>query len=162
MAKPKRRTCRASGCTEDPYLGGLCCRHHDEDERKRRLRQDALDALFHATIDGRLPDDPMLRSELSRLRIWWDRACDSVNYRRETTEMPLEEAQFAVEWCIALAQEIVEAERAIRVGQSPRSSLHGTRHWVWERLGFLEAGLRSNGLPRRSATNRREAERLKR
>jgi hypothetical protein len=60
-----------------------------------------------------------------------------------------EEAEFAMEWCITFAQEIVDAERAARKG-NPAPSLHmeSTRQWVRERFRNLERGLMSNGVPR--------------
>ena len=67
--------------------------------------------------------------------------------------MPREEADYALEWCIALARELVAAELAIREGQEPGFSLETTRAWVWERFRSLKAGLRSNGLPRENHAN---------
>ena len=62
--------------------------------------------------------------------------------------MPRDEADYAAEWCIALAQEIVEAERAVIAGKSIPVSFTLTGEWVWERFRNLEAGLRSNGASR--------------
>ena len=80
---------------------------------------------------------------------WWNRACGVVQSQYGTELMPLDEAEYACEWCIALAQEIVDAEIAVRAGKRIPDSLEATRFWVWERFKFLETGLRSNGLPRR-------------
>jgi hypothetical protein len=67
--------------------------------------------------------------------------------------MPLDEAEYALEWCIALAQEIVAAEYRLRNGLGISDlRLDFTRRWVWERFSNLEAGLRSNGLTRAAKT----------
>lgn len=141
------RKCAKHGCSEPPYLGGLCKEHHDERSQKEHCRDSALNALHRATIDGRLPENTELRDELSRLRIWWDRACSTVNHSKKD-EILADEAQDAVEWCIALAQEIVDAEVAFRSGNIPSASLSSTRHWVWDRFSNLEKGLMSNGVKR--------------
>ena len=130
-------------------MGGLCQKHYDED-RARKLRRDvAIRALHTSAIDGRVPDDLALRDELYRLVEWWNRACTAVNTRRGSTQMPMDEADDALEWCIALAQEIVDAELAVRAGDKVSDSVASTGAWVWERFRNLEAGLRSNGTTRR-------------
>lgn len=148
MSERKPLSCRASGCAEVPFLGGLCRQHYDEADRRAQRRRAAIDALHTAVIDDRLPDDLALREELTRLRKWWDRACSAVQTKRDSALMPADEADYALEWCIALAQEIVDAERAARGGKKAEDTLACTRHWVWERFGNLEAGLRSNGIAR--------------
>lgn len=62
--------------------------------------------------------------------------------------MPADEADAALEWCIALAQEIIDAERAHRTGGRVSDKLEATRHWVWDRFNNLEAGRHSNGTAR--------------
>jgi hypothetical protein len=62
--------------------------------------------------------------------------------------MPLDEADYATEWCITLAEEIVKAEHQIAKSQAIPTSFEVARQWVWERLRNLDAGLRSNGRPR--------------
>lgn len=116
----------------------------------RNLRRDqAIDALHTLVVGGRLPDNEALRIELLELSRWWQMACNAVQTNREVELMPLEEAEYALEWCIALAGELVAAELAFRDGRAASHSLVGTRTWVWGRFKNLDAGLRSNGLPRR-------------
>jgi len=74
--------------------------------------------------------------------------CGVLQTERGTILMPRDEADYAAEWCIALAQEIVEAERAVIAGKSIPVSFTLTGEWVWERFRNLEAGLRSNGASR--------------
>ena len=112
-----------------------------------RRRKAALDALHKSEIEGRPPENAELRDELFRIQKWWYRACDAVNYARED-EVLLDEAKYATEWCIALAQEIVDAEIASRNGQPIPISLERTRDWVWDRFLNLEKGLMSNGVNR--------------
>ncbi len=142
-----KRTCRKYGCHESPHRGGLCEAHHDEERLKETRRAAAVTALHNLTIDGKLPENPALKEELRLMRGWWDRAVNSLNYRPD----PLlgGEAEFALEWCISLAQEIVDAEKAFRKGESPSYMLEATRSWVWDRFRNLEAGLHSNGTSRK-------------
>ena len=145
----KKRVCRVSGCNDVPYLGGLCKKHHDEYIRRTQRRDAAIHALHTGAVGERLPDDTSLREELLRLRQWWARACNAVQRQRDEEFMPLDEAEYALEWCITLAQEIIDAELLFRAGKnSTYDSLLANRSWVWERFNFLESGLRSNGLPR--------------
>jgi hypothetical protein len=141
----RRRTCAIYDCSNQPYLGALCKKHYEEKRLKSERRETAIRALHLGTIDDRLPDDKSLRDELSRLRKWWDRACSVLHANEGTDLMPLEEAKFAIEWCISLAQEIIDAELAYRSGNQVRDSLGLTREWVWERFRNFEAGLSSNG-----------------
>lgn len=145
----KRRTCLRENCSNDPYLGGLCQRHHEEDLSHRQLRNDALQALHKGIIDGKIPISQDIHKELKRLHLYWDRVCNVVQAQRGTDTMPLEEADYATEWCIALAQEIVKAQRELAAGKGMPTSLTYTGEWVWERFRNLDAGLCSNGIPRK-------------
>lgn len=146
--KVKRYTCRKSGCLKEPYLGGLCRTHHDEDEARRQLHDDALTALHSGVIDDELPSDQSLRDELNRLREYWSRICSVLHAQRGTPAMPLDEAKYATDWCISLAEEIVKAQRQVAAGKTISTSLEFTGQWVWERLQNLDAGLCSNGTRR--------------
>jgi hypothetical protein len=99
-------------------------------------------------IDGDMPTDEALRNELDQLRTRWRSACYVVQAEQGTAFMPLDEADFALEWCIALAQDIVKAHRALLAGIAGHSYYLPNHEWVWERFRNLEAGLRSNGTPR--------------
>lgn len=145
----RKRCCSESGCDEPPQYMGLCDEHYAERQEKRKLRDAAVRALHSGGIDERLPDNPVHREELQRLRQWWERACFSVNHQIQD-DVLLDEAQYAVEWCIGLAQELVLAERASRAGEPGSCSLAGTQKWVWERFANLEADLMSNGVKRPS------------
>jgi hypothetical protein len=136
------------GCSGALYLGGLCRLHYDEQQERDRKRRDSLNALHYGTVDGALPGDPMLRTELEKLRQYWSRVCSVLQTENGTPVMPLDEAPFAQEWCISLAEEIVSAQRSISAGGKSGYESTFTRGWVWERLHNLDAGLRSNGLPR--------------
>jgi len=145
---PKRPiVCSHAHCEEPLKFSGLCSEHFEEQQEKRRRRDAALQALHYGEIDGRLPDDLKLRDELQQLRSWWDRACFSVNQQIQDSILQ-DEAQYAVEWCISLAQEIVVAELASRSGQPDPSAFISTRDWVWKRFSNLQAGYMSNGVKR--------------
>lgn len=149
MIRKIQKTCRHADCDNFPYLGGLCREHDEEDRRKRKRRATAIDTLHTGVIDGRIPEDLALRDELQKIQAWWDKACRAVQQRQTIEPLPLDEADYALEWCIALAQEIVDAELAHRAGNTPGHGLEHVRHWVWERFGFLTQGLHSNGTARR-------------
>lgn len=143
----KNKKCIELRCDEVPYLGGLCKKHYEKKLAEENLRDSALEALHKGTIDGVLPEGRELCDELIRLREWWFKACYAVNYEIED-EILLDEAQYAIEWCISLAKEIVTAEIAFRNGQAFPASLECTREWVWDRFHNLEMGLKSNGVER--------------
>jgi hypothetical protein len=121
-------------------VGGLCERHHAESLAAENLRRDALHALHRGMIEDELLANDELREELEQLQERWVRACDAVNSERSIPLMPLDEAKYAVEWCIALAQELVLAQRALDADKVIPSTLASTRRWVWERLHDLEKG----------------------
>ncbi len=145
--KRRKNECCTDGCDEPTYIGSLCRQHHEERVREQSCREAAVNALHTMVIDGRIPEDNELREELLRLRQWWDRACRAATSNIKD-HLLRDEAEFALEWCIALAKEIVNAEMAFRQGEPSSSSLGATRHWVWERFRNLEAGLKSNGVAR--------------
>lgn len=142
----RKNVCRVYRCTESPHLGGLCKAHAAEASEKERRRNDALEVLHFGVIDKALPSDSTIREELKRLGVWWRAACDSLNYSIPHAVLK-DEAEAATSWCIALAQELIEAERAARAGEPfDPTLLNYTRQWVWERFSNLERGLMSNGV----------------
>ena len=145
----KKRECREYRCTEPPYREGLCEEHYEENKSKQLRRDTAVNTLRLGVIDGRLPDNQELSEELLRIRKWWDRACRSVNYNFED-DVLLDEAHSALGWCIAIAQEIIDEELAYRQGNPKKYLSNEIRKIEWERFKNLEAGLRSNGVPRPS------------
>lgn len=155
MRRSERDTCQVAGCSLRPWRGWLCETHHEQDRVRRQREGDAVCALHKALIDGRLADEPSLRDELFRVREWWFKACDVVQSSRERDDMPADEAEYALEWCISAAQGIIDDERALRSGRQPDSMSIHRRAWVWKRIGFLARGLCSNGLPRLSVSTAR-------
>lgn len=143
MNKKIIRECLKHGCSDAPYSSGLCKKHHEEAVRQEHRRKAALNALGTTLIEGRSPENQELREELFRLQKWWDEACNAVNYNKKDSVLG-DAAGYAVEWCIALALEIVDSELAFRNGSSSPQSLEATRQCVWERFRKLEAGFRSN------------------
>jgi hypothetical protein len=144
----KKKECVVKGCYSDPYQSGLCQEHHEKNIVRKLRRDAALNALTTSAIDCRIPDDLRLREELFLIQKWWNRACTALRTNYGCDLMPLNEAEFALEWCISLSEEIIDAERAIRSGKAPDYSLEMTRKWVWDCFRNLEAGLKSNGMPR--------------
>jgi len=143
-----KKACRAAGCTAPLHLAELCATHYNEHEERARLRDTAVSTLHSGLIDGDMVGDESLRHGLDALCRKWQTACFVVQMEQGTAPMPLDEADFAVEWCITLAEDIVKAQRQLSNGM-PAAQLHLPNHdWVWERFRNLEAGLRSNGTPR--------------
>lgn len=143
----KKYECKEHNYSEPPYLGGFCKKHHEEQIFQEDRRKTALRALETGQIEGRLSENRELREELLRLQKWWYRACDAINYNKKDVALA-DEAAYAAEWGIALAQVIVDAELAHRKGESYNHSWDATRQWVWDRFHNLEAGLMSNGIKR--------------
>ena len=144
----RKRECRKYRCTNEPYLGGLCREHDEEEFLERERRSAALLTLETGGVEGRLPDNLDLRQELMQLRERFFRARSVLQAERGTESMPLDEAEYAIAWCFRLAHEIRVAEIGLRNGRAPGWDLESTRSWVWDRFRNLEAGRRSNGLPR--------------
>ena len=150
MSMRRRRTldCRSRGCENVVFMGGLCKDHFEESEIKRRRRRDAIDTLHRRIIDGQLPQNLILKDELASLCPWWDRACMAVNSRRSVDMLPFDEANDAVEWCISVAEGIIDQERTFRENGRFDPTAAAFRQWAWDRFAYLEKGLRSNGTPR--------------
>lgn len=151
MARRRKSECSDPHCGLAIHAMGLCEEHYQERQRKSKLHDDAVRLLHRSELDDSYLTNPELRDELRRIQKWWYRTCDSLNFRR-TDPILGDEAEHAFSWCIAVAEKIVESERAFRNG-TPRSSNHleYTKEWVYDRLCNLEAGLMSNGVPRRKS-----------
>lgn len=145
MAK-KKPTCSYSyRCEQPPFRGGFCAEHYAEDEAKRLMREACLDLLHHGEIDGARPTDPELLEESKRLWDQWGRVCNAVNFQRFTNELPEDEERYYAEWCILIAGQIIEAERAVLAGKKKPYRQFD----FWENFENLAKGLQSNGQPRR-------------
>lgn len=149
MTKRKLKTCTAPRCEEPPYLGRLCKDHYEKMEDCRRREDAATQFLHTGIIDAQLIQHPELRDEFHQISKWWDRVCQAIQTRHDAIHMPLEEAEFAISWCTSIAQLIIEAELAFRAGKEISLLLRAKREPYWERFHNLEAGLASNGTPRR-------------
>ena len=151
MAK-RRKDCARLHCYEPPFLAGLCKRHHEEDEKKL-IR---YDAGLKALNTGRVDDEPIrpgpLCDEFHRLLDWWHQVCNEVNYPSGRHPILRNEAVCARDWCISLAECIVDDERELRAGKHVDDpSHHYIRKPLWERFENLKRGLMSNGVPRPAA-----------
>ncbi len=147
----KKSVCFEYRCDEPPYMGGRCTEHYEQHRQKLQDREDAIEALNNVKVDGSNPTGPSLQERLFDIRKWWFRACDSLAYRSPDSVLR-DEAEYAQEWCITLAKEIVKAERAFRLGKGPDFLLEHTSNLVYERFRNLENGFMSNGVPRRDST----------
>ena len=143
----KIHECRIAHCSEAPFQNGLCKEHYEEQRDKQVRRNAAIDVLHRGIIDGRLPEKQELREELTRVCKWWDRACRAVNFNSKD-ELLGDEASYALEWCIAIAQEIFDEELTFRHRSIGNSLSKEIRRSFWERFENLEAGNMSNGIPK--------------
>ena len=139
--------CRQSRCDKEGRFLGLCEEHYAEHLEDRRLHDEAVHVLHHGLLENQPFQKQAIAEEYNRIRKWWDRACDAVNYERED-EILRDEAKYAVEWCISLTRQLIQEELAHRKGDDSQQPWNDTREWVWERFANLEAGLMSNGRQR--------------
>lgn len=143
-------TCRHPDCERSPHLGGLCKVHHEEKRSEEELRSEAVRSLHWITVDDALPTNELVREELLRIHKWWREVCDTLNHGRRHPVLR-DEVEYAKDWCIRLAEQLVLFERAVRSGKAPGElpfTLEHTRQWVWERFDNLNKGLMSNGVRR--------------
>jgi len=139
--------CRHSRCDKEGRFAGLCDEHYAEHLEEKRQHDEAVYVLHHGLLENQPFQKEAVAEEFRRIRKWWDRACDSVNYGRED-EILRDEAQYALDWCISLTRQIIQEEIAFRQGNDYSLPWNNTRDWVWERFANLESGLMSNGRPR--------------
>jgi len=144
------KECSKYKCKEPHFKMGKCEKHYNN-EVTEKIREDAaVNTLHSGLIDGEVPRDRELNIELQKIKVWWNRTCDSLNHNRIDNVL-LDEAEFATSWCISFTKEIIDAELALRNNKSIGHKLHSTREWVWERFNNLEAGLNSNGTKRNTS-----------
>lgn len=148
MARRKLATCKRSHCNEAAALDGFCSEHHAELVEERDRRDEAVRVLHRGLVDDRGFEKAELREEFIRIQKWWHRACDATNYHREDPVLR-DEASFALNWCISLAILLIREERSHRCDPCAQQPYDNAREWVWDRFRNLEAGLMSNGVPRR-------------
>ena len=135
----KIKTCKSNRCNKPIYRVGLCDKHYEEQELKQKRKDDAVNVLHHSTIDGSFFTCEAIRNDFIRLQKLWFRVCDIVNdWTKSDTELN-KEADFAVSWCVKLAQELVDAERAFRSNtQYDMTLLRHTQKELWDRYSHLE------------------------
>lgn len=153
MANRKQHpTCRERNCSERPHLGGYCQRHHNERKLAEELRRAAIETLWRLTVDDKTFTRQDLLDDASRISGWWAQASSAVITQDLAHTVFDDEAEYAAEWCIRLAEQLILAERAARSGAPVEEyQLNAARGWVWERFAYLERGLRSNGTARSKA-----------
>jgi hypothetical protein len=116
-------------------------------ERHRRYMETA-DVLHTGSIDGEYIRAGPLRDELQRVRKWWRESCDAEIAGREHPILK-DETEFGKHWCIAIAQEIIDAERDLRAGRLGDTEIRKyIRDDTWKRFENRERGLMSNGVVR--------------
>jgi len=147
MAK-RRNKCAKLHCREATAIGGLCQKHHDENERKHHRYMEAADVLHTGSVDGEYIRQGPLRDELQKIQKWWRQVCGAVNAERQHPVLK-DETESAMSWCIGIAQEIIDAERELRAGGVGDDEMRQyRRRQLWERFENLERGLMSNGVAR--------------
>jgi hypothetical protein len=112
-------------------------------------RETAIELLHTGMLDRRIVESSALREELRCAQEWWHKACTAINEGRKDPVLQ-EEAQFALEWCIGIAQKLIEQELAARNGTilPNASELEICKAIQWRKFAMLEAGFMSNGIKR--------------
>jgi hypothetical protein len=128
----------------------LCKKHLDEHYEKEKRRDEAVRFLHTGMLDDQTIQNAELKDEVRRLKVWWSRACDAIICQVENTILK-DEAEYAITWCVNLAIVIIKEEKAYRGGDQSPPPWNPLREQLWERFKNLEAGLRSNGVPRPKA-----------
>jgi len=148
MAK-RRQACAEYRCDEPVHASGaLCQRHSEEAERNLHRFMEASNVLHTSRIDGEYIGPGPLRDELHRIQDWWRQVCAAGKAGREHPVLK-DETRFGGDWCIAIAQEIIDAERDRRTGKPGDTELRKyLRDETWKRFENLERGLMSNGVTR--------------
>jgi hypothetical protein len=139
--------CRHSRCDKEGRLLGLCEEHYAEHLKDKQQHDEAVYVLHHALLEKQPFQKETIAEEYYRIRGWWNRACNSVNYERED-EILRDEAECALDWCISLTRQLIQEELSYRKGEDYPQPWNSTRDWVWERFANLEKGLMSNGRER--------------
>lgn len=145
-----RRTaiCQKLHCGQPVSTGGLCEQHHEEALQRRLRRDEALNALNTGQVDGRYLVEGPLVDEWRELREWWDQICHAVNNERQHPVLK-DETEYGVSWCIAIAQELIDAQQAYWAGREDDASVREYRRQeIWSRFRNMERGLMSNGIAR--------------
>jgi hypothetical protein len=144
----KRKVCGKLHCGEPLHAGGLCKKHFDEGNERHRRYMDAADVLHTGSIDGEYIREGPLRDELQRARKWRRESCDAEIAGREHPVLK-DETEYGKHWCIAIAREIIDAERDLRAGKPGDTEYRKyKRDETWKRFENLERGLMSNGVER--------------
>lgn len=146
---PRKKTCSCYGCDNPPALGGLCEQHSKEVNKKNRRYMEATSFLHTGVIDGEYITEGPLRSEYHRLQVWWIDICNAQKFGNEHPVLK-DETRWGTDWCINIAQQIIEGERDKRAGREPLE--HDVREYLkqetWKRFENLQKGLMSNGVER--------------
>ena len=142
----KRKVCGRFRCEELVSVGGLCRRHFEKADQRHRRFMEAADVLHSGLIDKETIRPGSLREELQRIQKWWGEVCTAEIAGREHPLLK-EETRFGTDWCILIAQEIIDAERDVRAGKVGDTEVRRfRREQAWKRFENLEQGLMSNGI----------------
>lgn len=136
----KHSKCKARKCNETAQIRGFCRKHHEAQKNADELRQDGQLLLEKGRIDEGYAAVEWIKTDLLKLQPWWIRISVAMNLQNEDQDLK-DEAPYVKEWCIALAMEMVKAERASRAGTPwDQGKAEIIRDRVWRRLEGLEGG----------------------
>jgi len=147
----KRKACGKFQCEKPLYKGGLCQKHFEEADHRHHRFMEAADVLRNGVIDGECIRLGPLLEEFQRVQKWWTQVCAAEIAGREHPVLK-DETPFGTDWCIAIAQEIIDAERDLRAAKPSDTEIRKyRREETWKRFENLERGLMSNGVARPAA-----------
>jgi hypothetical protein len=131
-------TCIVYDCPNEPYLGGRCKEHYEEDQQKRESRESALHLLHLGMVDDQILTNNELKKKFQRISPWWKEVCFVINNHMATDKLSIVDANGLNELCISAAREIVEAERSFRTGDQIDDLPFSCLDRLMERIDELE------------------------
>ncbi len=149
MVARKSKNCRKLHCYRPSASpGGLCQQHIDEETIRHQRREVAISVLHTGSYNEQYMIEEPFIEEWKRVRRWWHQACDAYNNQR-THPVLHDETEYALDWCVGIAQELIDAQRDVRAGkQGDTPTRQYVREQFWERFENMEKGLMSNGIAR--------------
>lgn len=144
----RKKVCRKFGCGDQSLPNGLCAKHDEESQRRHQRSMDTADSLHRSVIDGVYIGSGLLGDEFRRVQDWWNAICSAERAGREHPVLK-DETRFGVDWCTAIAVELIDAIRDERMGKEGDNEIRrATRQWTWDRFENLERAFMSNGVLR--------------
>jgi hypothetical protein len=133
----KKLSCLHNTCKHLPVTNGYCHGHAEEKRLMEERRSAAIDFLHHGTVNGLAMSDRTLHPEARRVREWWDRALQNVNFNLRDPAIQNKES-LIFNWCITIAKDLVAQELAYREKPASVTTIsHQPRQQAWDQINVL-------------------------